>query len=198
MSDLQCPTTLILARHGEAEYESPGWHDDGGSLTPLGRRESAALAEALAGRRVAHVWTSTLSRAVQSAEIVAARLGVAVTTRNALAELGCGDLAGAPAGTDPFASIFTAWSAGDLDPRIPGGECGHDVVARVREVLSEVADAHRGETVLVVSHGGVLRLAVPALARMDAEPIGLESCSTIEVEIDADDWVCRSWGAPHS
>ena len=56
---LQCATTLVVARHGEAEYESTEWDDEGGSLTLLGRRQAAALGEELAGRRVAHVWTST-------------------------------------------------------------------------------------------------------------------------------------------
>jgi hypothetical protein len=48
----------------------------------------------------------------------------------------------------------------------------------------------------VISHGVVLGLAVPALARMDAEQGSLGNCSTIELAIDADDWVCRSWGVP--
>jgi broad specificity phosphatase PhoE len=78
---------------------------------------------------------------------------------------------------------------------VPGGECGQDIVTRMRAVLHEIADAHRGETVLAVTHGGVLRLAVPALARMDVAPRRTENCDTVEVEIDADDWVCRSWGA---
>lgn len=78
MSDLQCPTTLVLARHGDAEYESLSLAEVGGSLTTAGRRQAVALGDALAGRRVAHVWTSTLARAVQSAEIAAARLGVPV------------------------------------------------------------------------------------------------------------------------
>lgn len=195
MSDLQCPTTLILARHGEAEYETPDWAEHGGSLTTRGRAQAAALADALAGRRVAHVWTSTLARAVQTGEIVAARLGVAVTTRNALSEFGCGDLAGHPRDADPAAEIYASWLAGDLATRVPGGECGQDIVTRMGAVLGEIADAHRGETVLAVTHGGVLRLAVPALARMDVAPQRTENCDTVEVEIDADDWVCRSWGA---
>jgi probable phosphoglycerate mutase len=195
MSDLQCATTLILARHGEAEYETDGWEEEGGSLTSLGRRQAAGLGEALAGRRVAHVWTSTLARAVQTGEIVAAGLGLAVTTRVALSEFGCGDLAGSPRDTDPFALIYAAWLEGELDTRVPGGECGQEIVTRMRQVLSDIADSHRGETVLVISHGGALRLAVPALARMDAGPVELGNCSTIELEIDADDWVCRSWGA---
>jgi probable phosphoglycerate mutase len=194
VSDLQCPTTLILARHGEAEYEDADWAEEGGTLTSAGRRQSEGLGDALAGRRIAHVWTSTLARAVQTAEIAAARLGVGVTTRTGLREYGCGDLAGTDREIDPFVPIFRSWVDGDLTARIPGGESGQELVTRMRGVLSEIADAHRGETVLVVSHGVVLGLAVPAVARMDTDQAGLGNCATIELEIDADDRVCRSWG----
>lgn len=193
MSSLQCATTIVLARHGEAEYESDTWEIEGGSLTPTGRAQAVELADRLAGRRVAHVWTSTLARAVQTAEIAAARLGVGVTTRNALMEFDLGDLAGTPRDVDPCAEPYGAWLAGDLDLRIPGGESGSDVVARLREVLGEVVDAHRGETVLVVSHGGALRLAVPLMARLEAGPHRIHNCHTIEVEADDDGWVCRVW-----
>lgn len=193
MSSLQCATTLVLVRHGEAEYESSTWEIEGGSLSLAGRAQAAELAERLAGRRVAHVWTSTLARAVQTAEIAAARLGVGVTTRNDLVEFDLGDLAGASRDTDPCAEPYQAWLAGDLDLRIPGGESGTEVVKRLRGVLDEIVDAHRGETVLVVSHGGALRLAVPLLARLDAGPHRIHNCATIEVEADDDGWVCRVW-----
>lgn len=196
MSSLQCPATLIIARHGDAEYEDQCWTEEGGSLTTLGRGQAAKLGEVLAGRRIAHVWSSTLSRAVQTAEIVAARLGVGVTTRADLCEFGCGELAGTAREVDPFIPTFRSWLDGNLATRIPGGESGHDLVARMRSVLQEVADAHPGETALVISHGGVMRLSVPNLARMEVAPQRIQNCDTIEAEIDADEWVCRFWGTP--
>ncbi|MDP2773071.1 MAG: histidine phosphatase family protein [Nocardioides sp.] len=193
MSSLQCATTLVLARHGEAEYESSTWEVEGGSLTPVGRAQAATLVDRLASRRVAHVWTSTLARAVQTAEIAAAALGVAVTTREGLVEFAPGDCAGTPLSEDPFAETYAAWLAGDLERRVPGGESGAAVVARVRGVLEEIVDTHRGETVLVVSHGGALRLAVPLLTRVEAGPHRIHNCAAIEIEADDDAWVCRSW-----
>lgn len=193
MTSLQCPTTLILARHAEAEYEASEWEDEGGSLTALGRRQAAALGESLARRRVAHVWTSTLARAVQTGEIVAARLGVGVTTRLGLREFSVGEHRGVPLSVDPFVQTYLRWLDGELDVRVPGGETGREIADRFDAVLREVADTHPGETVLVVSHGGVLRLSVPSLCRMQVPPARLGNCATIEVGIDADDWVCRSW-----
>ena len=194
MSTLQCPTTLILARHGEAEYEVEEWADEGGSLTPLGRQQAATLGESLAGRRVAHVWSSTYARAVQTGEIAAARLGVGVTTRIALCEFRLGELVGQPKDLDALASSYFAWLEGDLDARIAGGESGHELVARVRGVLQEIADAHPGETVLVVTHGGVIRVAVPALCQMSVSPSELDNAGFVELSVDSDGWACTEWG----
>ncbi len=194
MTALQCATTLVVARHGEAEYEASTWADEGGSLTQRGRQQAAALAESLADRRVAHVWTSTLARAVQTGEIVAARLGIGVTTRIGLREFDAGDHRGVPLEEDPFVGTYTRWLEGHLDERIPGAETGREIVERFDQVLSEVSDAHPGETVLVVSHGGTIGLGIPTLCRMDAERALLGNTDTVEVVVDADEWVCTRWG----
>jgi probable phosphoglycerate mutase len=193
MTALQCATTLVLARHGEAAYEANEW-TEGGSLTASGRRQSALLGAALSGRRVAHVWTSPLARAVQTAEIVAARLGVGVTTRTGLREFDPGYLAGRPRDLGPVLETYDRWIAGESDVRLPGGETATELVQRVQGVLEEITDAHPGETVLVVSHGGTLRIGVPALCRMDVVPVELGHGATLEVAADADDWVCTRWG----
>lgn len=195
MSDLQCASRIILARHGEADYESALLDDEGGSLSRLGRRQATELADRVSGRKIAHVYTSTLARAVQTGEIAAAALGVAVTTRSTLAEFSCGQYAGLPRADDPFAEIYLRWLDGEVDARTPGAETGTEGIERLRAELSDIADQHRGETVLVVSHGGLLRLGLPALARMPGiEPRSIANCGTIEVDIDGDGWLCRSWG----
>ena len=197
MGDLQCAARVFVARHGAADYESELLSDAGGWLSPLGRRQSRDLADVVAGERIARVWTSDLSRAVQTGEIVAGRLDVDVAVRIGLRELGVGDAAGTTGDPDPFASTFAAWLDGDLTARIPGGESGSEVLARYEAVLDEVADAHRGESVLVVSHGGVMCLVLPRLARNLApdhtRDLLLPNCGVVALEADADGWVARSW-----
>lgn len=201
MSDLQCAARVFVARHGESDQESPLLSDAGGWLTPRGREQSRALADLLAGERIARVWTSDMSRAVQTGEIVAAGLGVDVVVRAGLREIGVGDAAGTTGDPDPFTDVFTAWASGDLAARIPGAESGAEVVERMSSVLEEVADVHRGESVLVVSHGGAVRAALSALARnLDparARELPLPDCGVVALEGDADGWVVRSWaGTP--
>jgi 2,3-bisphosphoglycerate-dependent phosphoglycerate mutase len=72
-------TTILVARHAEAEYETHHWVDAGGSLTVDGRGQAAALGTGLADREVAHVWTSTYARAVQTAEIAERHRGETVS-----------------------------------------------------------------------------------------------------------------------
>jgi broad specificity phosphatase PhoE len=157
MSDVHCPARLIVARPGEAAYET----GTGGSLTTLGRAQARKLAQGLVGERVAGVVCSELSRAVQTAEIAAAVLDVSVDVR---------------AGLQESASA----------------ETGEEVADRALAVLDDVADRFRGETVLAVSHGGVI-LAVlgrltPGSAPAPAEAYDVRSCSTYLLERDADGW----------
>jgi probable phosphoglycerate mutase len=197
MSSLQCPARVFVARHGEAEYETDLCTDDGGSLTALGRKQARELAELLQGERIARVWTSSLSRAVQTAEIVAARLGVDVVVREGLREYGVGAIAGTDA--DERAHVgaaFDAWVEGDREATIGGGERVEDFVGRVTRVLEEVADEHRGEAVLVVSHGGAILAALPPLvgiAPARARGLTLPNCAAIEVEADTSGWRLTSW-----
>lgn len=125
MSDLHCPASLVIVSPTESESVS-------GSLTPAGRDQAQRLGEELAGRNVALVYTSRLPRAVQTAEIVAARLGCTVRVLAGLAELAVGD------------------------------------PARMADVLAEVADLHRGETVVVVGPQ--------------------TGCARVELSVDADGW----------
>jgi 2,3-bisphosphoglycerate-dependent phosphoglycerate mutase len=192
MSDLHCPARLIVARHGEAVYETDTMTDSGGSLTTLGRGQARELGERLAGERVAGVVCSELSRSVQTAEIAAAALGLPVEVRRGLQEFAIGDFLGRardPLVLDP---ILAGWLAGDLTPAVPGGESGAQVADRVLAVLDDVADRFRGETVLVITHGGVIlaltgRLA-PGSPSAPADAYDVPNCSTYLLERDADGW----------
>jgi probable phosphoglycerate mutase len=198
MSDLQCPATLLIARHGDAEYAVDGvMSDDGGALTDKGRAQVRHLVEQVRPRRIAEVYSSTMHRAVQSAELAASDLGVRAIAVDGLQEFAVGELAGVSHKHPRAQLVFDAWLHGDLDIGGPGAEDGHAVVKRFREALDEIADTHRGETVLVFTHGGVMSLAIPRLAvnvRNDlATQRFLPNCVPAEVEVDADGWRLVSW-----
>lgn len=203
MTDLQCAATIIVARHGEAEYEVEGLTDAGGSLTDAGRAQALALGESLLDRRVATIWCSDLSRAVQTAEIAASVLGCGVKVRAGLREFSVGDLAGQSYEDTGFLAIYEEWRQGNVDVGPPGGETGAAVAQRFTAEFEQLADLHRGETTLVVTHGGVLTAWLPRMARNVADTFGwgqiVANCSTSELAVDADGWVLKSWcGVPLS
>lgn len=186
---MQCPARVFLARHGEADYETDLVTDDGGSLSATGREQATALARSLRAERVARVWCSPLSRAVQTAEIAAAVLGLDVM---GLREYGVGSLAGTTGDEAAvIGPVFDAWLAGDDEATIDGGERIEDIVRRVADVLAEVADHHRGESVLVISHGGAIMATVPRLVRLPrtaARELVLPGGGQIGLEHDSDGW----------
>ena len=198
MSDLQCAATLLIARHGDAEYGHPSvLSDEGGWLSDKGIDQTTALAESLAGRRVAAVRTSVLARAVQSGAVAAEVLGVDTQAVEGLEEFSVGALAGRPHDDPELQSIFQAWVHGDLHRRIPRGATGEEVLTRYREALVSIADQFRGETVLVFSHGGVMSFVLPRLSstlRADlAAATYLPNCGVAEVAVDGDGFVVRTW-----
>jgi broad specificity phosphatase PhoE len=198
MSDLQCPATILVARHGDADYPHPRvLSDDGGWLTDTGRTQVRDLARSLAGRKVAAVYSSHLQRASESAAAAAEALGVGWRVVDGLEELSVGLLAGREHDDPELLGVYEAWRAGHLGTIVPGGESGEELLRRYRGALEEIADLHRGETVLVFSHGAVMSFCLPRLGRHVRDDLAgqmfLPNCAVAEVSIDADDVAILSW-----
>lgn len=189
MSDLQCAARIVLARHAEAEYEADRAGTMGGSLTTRGRAQARALGEELRGARIAAVISSSLSRAVQTGELVAGVLGVEMTVREGLHEVGLGEMTGRPFDLSVVEPVTTAWVRGDLDAAMPGGgESGEEACARVLPVLESIADSFRGETVLVITHGGVIHALLGRFCPDADATDDLRNCDHFVFEVDADGW----------
>ncbi|MEI2731518.1 MAG: histidine phosphatase family protein [Dermatophilaceae bacterium] len=193
MSDLQCPARVFVARHGQATYAVDDVVTDaGGTLTDLGRHQAADLAERLVPERIAVVYPSRLDRAVQTGAIVATRLGTPIEVLDGVHEFAAGSLEGHHWDEALRRGCYDAWLAGELDERWPGGESGREIVDRMRLALDAVADRHRGEAVLVVSHGGVMSLSLPLLAMDAAGPRiarpPLPNTAVVALSRDGDGW----------
>jgi 2,3-bisphosphoglycerate-dependent phosphoglycerate mutase len=198
MSDLQCPATLLIARHGEAEHAAAGvLSDDGGRLTATGREQVARCAGQVRPRRIAAVYSSPMEPAVESARLAASELGLQPVVVDGLQEFGVGGLAGVSIHDARAQQVFNAWRSGDLDIGCPGAEDGHLVVRRFARAVGEIADMHRGEAVLVFAHGGAMSLAIPRLAANLGNNLAaqrfLPHCVPVEVEIDGDGWRVVTW-----
>jgi probable phosphoglycerate mutase len=166
--------TVHLVRHGQtawnAERRTQGWTDV--PLNATGREQALAAAAALAGRPIATVISSDLSRARETAEPIAAGAGVELAVEPALRERGFGVAEGmldSEIERDFRGQLDGRWS--DPDFRFDGGESRRDVYERVGAFLAgPLSEPAAGELVLV-SHGGALRVARAVLEGIALEDL---------------------------
>jgi broad specificity phosphatase PhoE len=157
-------TTLLLVRHGETDWNRDGrWQGQSDTpLNELGRRQAHELAAALDD--VDAVYSSDLGRARETAEILADRLGMEIHVDPRLRERSFGAWEGLTTAEieDRFSEAHGRWQAGEgfgADDAEP-----FDVFAsRVGGFLDDVLRGHPEGTVLVVGHGGSIRV-IHALA----------------------------------
>jgi probable phosphoglycerate mutase len=153
-------TKLLLIRHGEtawnAEHRIQGQLDI--PLSPLGVLQSARLADCLANEAIDAVYSSGQSRAWLTAAPLAARLGLEVIAEPRLRERSFGIFEGLTLDeiTQRYPVEFKKWRERDPAWRPDGGESGQQLIDRVLSAVSDIGAKHPGQTVVLVSHGGVL------------------------------------------
>jgi len=140
-------------------FRSPGIRP-GVGLTERGRSDIAAVAERLAADGIAAIYSSPLQRTRESAEIVAARLGLSVVFRDELVELDFGEWTGKTFDEIRIDPRWPPWNTRRSLSTIPGGETMREVQRRVVEALLEIHQKHPDDAVVVVSHGDVIRAAL--------------------------------------
>jgi uncharacterized phosphatase len=165
-----------LVRHGETEWNRTG-RLQGRADIPLndaGRAQALAAAEELAKQGPWDlVVSSTLSRARETARIIAKRLGTgAVVEVPALVERDYGRAEGA--------------SIEGLDEKtkaelMASGESAESVVLRGTAALAWLAASHRGRRLVIVSHGTLMRLVLTALHGRDFPRV--ENGEVIELDV---------------
>jgi uncharacterized phosphatase len=152
-------TTIYLVRHGETDWNRQR-RIQGSTDIPLngtGRVQAAASGDLLASRDWDGVYASPLSRAYETAQIIAARLGLAEPgVVPEVAERRYGEAEGLTG------EEIDARFPGDTE--VPGRESREDVAARAIPAIVALAERHPGESIVVVSHGGVIRTILSAVA----------------------------------
>ena len=177
---------IYLVRHGatvsSAEDSFNGETDI--ALSELGREQARALGRRLAGEKIDAFYASPLSRAMETARLIAASHGKDVAPVPALREISHGRWEGkrrAEVAT-LFPEEYRRWESDPYTVAPEGGETGLSVTARALPALLEIAERHPGETVLAVSHKATIRLLVAAILgfdprryrdRLDSSPAGL-------------------------
>jgi probable phosphoglycerate mutase len=165
-------TRLLLVRHGatSATAEDRFSGSTAAELSEEGRWQAARLGERLSGHDLTAVYSSPLSRALETARIVAGHCDLEPVVRDGLREIGHGHWEGMKREDveRQFAGEYAAWEADPFTFAPAGGESGVAVLARALPVIREIVTAHSGSQVVVVSHKATLRLVLSSLLGFDA------------------------------
>jgi broad specificity phosphatase PhoE len=155
---------IYLFRHGEvvlAETRRFIGHLDA-PLSPLGERQSVAQAARLASVKLTALFTSDLIRARRTGEIIGAPHGLTPTVVPELREMAMGRWEGLTAAEiqrgEP--AKFAEWMANVGKFPFPDGESVPDLDARAWPAFESIVDAHAGQAVAIVAHGGTNRALI--------------------------------------
>jgi broad specificity phosphatase PhoE len=181
-------TIFHLVRHGEHVWRGRGiiaGRSAGVGLTADGRAQMAAVGERLAGEEVAALYASPLQRTRESADILAARLGLPVQCRDDVIEIDFGEWTGLTFDEVRRDRRWEAWRDCRSLAAAPRGESMREAQRRTVDALNELHRTHRRGAVVVVSHGDVIRAALLFALGMPLDlhariEIDLASISTIE------------------
>jgi probable phosphoglycerate mutase len=193
---------LLLVRHGESAPARDGepfplvdGHGDP-ELDPVGVGQAAGVADRLQHEAIAAIYVSTLRRTAQTAAPLAARLGIEPKVEPDLREVYLGEWEGGTfrkhvAEGHPAAEQMFAEQRWDV---IPGAEPGNAFAARVRGAITRIAAAHRDETVVVVSHGGVIgQIIADATGSRGFAFTGSDNGAISHLVVTDDRWIVRRY-----
>jgi probable phosphoglycerate mutase len=153
-------TDLLLIRHGETdmnrELRFQGQVNVG--LNAIGREQAFRLAARLAGEPADALYVSDLLRARQTAAPIAGELALLPVPERGLREQAFGRVDGLRVDEiqRDHPGAWESWLRFDPDFAMPEGESTRSFHARVMEAVHRLVAAHPRQTVVVVTHGGVL------------------------------------------
>ena len=166
------PTRIYLVRHGATQLTAEDRFSGatGVDLSEDGRWQAARLGDRVRGHDLHAIYSSPLSRAAETARIIAGRCGLAPSLVDGLREIGHGRWEGLTRSEveERFPEEYAAWEEDPFTFAPEGGESGVAVLARALPAVREIVTRHREERVLVVSHKATIRLLLSSLLGFDA------------------------------
>ncbi|MCK4323607.1 MAG: histidine phosphatase family protein [Armatimonadetes bacterium] len=157
-------TKIILIRHGQTAWNKEeifrGRADV--PLDEVGLRQAQALADALRAEPISGIFTSPLSRAVQTATAVAESRGLVPVPVHGFTDIDFGAWEGLAHNTvrERFPELYATWQAQPEDVTFPGGESLDAVCQRAGTALAELVQQSSGETIAVVAHRVVNKVLI--------------------------------------
>jgi broad specificity phosphatase PhoE len=180
-------SALWLVRHGESTWNELGLaqgHRDDAELTDRGMDQAAAVAEQFRGLAVSALYSSDLRRAAQTADAFSKVLGLPVIKDARLRERNMGLLEGGPlAAATPDKTGLAGGIVVDPDTSPDRGESVRELYQRAAAFCDDLADqpGTQAADVVVVAHGGTLRVLRAYLAGIPVEQMSWEPLANASV-----------------
>jgi broad specificity phosphatase PhoE len=161
-------TTIYVVRHGESEsnvyaHENPDkpasqFGEYGSSLTQKGRDQAHKVAKQLKDVPLSAIYASDLSRAKETAEIIAIGRNISVITDSTIRELSFGSHMSKTQKKQIEKALDSLDEKGKLAFKyFPNGESGYDAINRFKKFIEKKIHLHKNKRILIVSHSYVMR-----------------------------------------
>ncbi len=183
---------LILVRHGQTQWNREqifrGAKDI--ELDKTGRKQAEALGARLKSRKIEAIYSSSLKRAMSTAEAIARLQGLPVMVGPGLVDMCFGDWEGMSHQEvrQKYPKQYKIWRENPWKAKIPGASKIKDIQAQsFKAVMGLVSDNPLESTVVVVTHRVILKLILMKMLNMEPEgfwSIKLSSCGLTTVEWD--------------
>jgi broad specificity phosphatase PhoE len=139
------------------------------TLSENGIRQAQAVAKALTAEQLAAIYTSPRQRCQQAAQILAVGRSCPLEPMDALRELDFGEFEGRS--YDEIAALYPDlyrdWMERPTEIRFPGGESFSEMRVRVIDAARDLRLRHSGQSIALVTHGGVIRIILAEALGMD-------------------------------
>lgn len=154
---------LLIARHGETDYNKGGLLQGRGINAPLnetGKLQAQSLAGYINQYPISYVGSSSMLRAQETAQFYASANGMDILHHAGLDEMNFGEFEGKSYLdiVDELDPISQAWKKGEIDLKIPGGESPKEVFERANDAFEKIFSSMNRGYVFVVAHGRLLRI----------------------------------------
>lgn len=173
---------LILIKHASPEV-IPGQPPETWKLSDKGRQSCVPLAEKLAAYSIAKIFSSSEPKAIETAELVATKLGITTEVANDLFEHDRSDVPHMRSGE--FISAMEQFFRRP-DELVLGKETASECEQRFDAAIKDLLTAHAGKEIAVVSHGTVLALFLAKLTGRSAfllwREFGLPSFAVLDLD----------------
>ena len=182
-------TRLYLLRHGETDWNQKsifqGQTDI--DLNKKGRDQANKTTEIFRGLELDQIYSSDLKRAKNTALMIARDKSLKVRENKQLREMSFGDWEGLSFAEikAKYADQAASWQQDPINNSPPAGEKLLDFKLRINDFFEKIISSHQGDKILVVTHGGVIKVYLTAILSIKTEKFWqfqIDNCSLTELK----------------